>query len=168
MHLALKTSQQRVCSVMLGCVTMVKTWGTHKILILLLLKFGYWCLRHCHWCLCSSDGFLLAHTIAEWSALLMQNIWMKCLHAFGINRHKCKADVSCLCQYSTSLKTDSLITWLILTHISLASHFWDIGKQCRPRSDAAERSVWSGSTLFAHMNFHQKHDKNKKSTPDTP
>ena len=28
-----------------------------------------------------------------------------------------------------------------LTHISLASHFWDIGKQCRPRSDAAERGV---------------------------
>ena len=24
-----------------------------------------------------------------------------------------------------------------LTHISLASHFWDIGKECRPRSDAA-------------------------------
>ena len=28
-----------------------------------------------------------------------------------------------------------------LINISLASHFWDIGKQCRPRSDAAERSV---------------------------
>ena len=27
----------------------------------------------------------------------------------------------------------------ILTHISLASNFWDISKQCRPRSDAAER-----------------------------
>ena len=40
------------------------------------------------------------HTIAEWSTLLKQNIWMKCLHAFGINRHKCKADVSCLCQYT--------------------------------------------------------------------
>ena len=26
-----------------------------------------------------------------------------------------------------------------LTHTSLASHFWDIGKQCRPRSDAADR-----------------------------
>ena len=25
----------------------------------------------------------------------------------------------------------------------------DIGKQCRPRSDAAERGVWSGFTLFA-------------------
>ena len=43
--------------------------------------------------------FCLAHITAEWSTLLKQNIWMKCLHAFGINRHKCKADVSCLCQY---------------------------------------------------------------------
>ena len=25
----------------------------------------------------------------------------------------------------------------MLTHINLASHFWDIGKQYRPRSDAA-------------------------------
>ena len=26
----------------------------------------------------------------------------------------------------------------LLTHISLASFLWDIGKQCRPRSDAVE------------------------------
>ena len=35
------------------------------------------------------------------------------------------------------------------TRLCLASHERDIGKQCRPRSDAAERGVWSGSTLFA-------------------
>ena len=29
----------------------------------------------------------------------------------------------------------------ILTHISPASRKWDIGKQCRPRSDAVECSV---------------------------
>ena len=28
-----------------------------------------------------------------------------------------------------------------LTHISLASFLWDIGKECIPRSDAAERGV---------------------------
>ena len=39
--------------------------------------------------------------------------------------------------------------FLFLTHLSLASHKKDIGKQCKPRSDAAERGVWSGSTLFA-------------------
>ena len=36
-----------------------------------------------------------------------------------------------------------------LTDLCLASHKRDIGKQCKPRSDAAERGVWSGSTLFA-------------------
>ena len=36
-----------------------------------------------------------------------------------------------------------------LTHLSPASHKRDIGKQCRPRSDAEERGVWSESTLFA-------------------
>ena len=35
-----------------------------------------------------------------------------------------------------------------LIHLSPASYKTDIGKQCRPRSDAAERGVWSGSTLF--------------------
>ena len=43
-----------------------------------------------------------------------------------------------------------------LTHISLASFICDIGKQCRPRSDATERGVWLGSTLFAYGNFYQK------------
>ena len=32
----------------------------------------------------------------------------------------------------------------ILTHLCLASPKRDIGEQCRPRSDAAEHSVWSG------------------------
>ena len=36
-----------------------------------------------------------------------------------------------------------------LTHLCLASHKWDIGKQCRPRSDAAECGIWSGPALFA-------------------
>ena len=39
--------------------------------------------------------------------------------------------------------------WLLLTHISPASLFLNVDKQCRPRSDAAERGVWSGSSLFA-------------------
>ena len=38
---------------------------------------------------------------------------------------------------------DNFILFLLLhlTHISLASLFEDIGKQCRARSDAAERGV---------------------------
>ena len=38
---------------------------------------------------------------------------------------------------------------LPLTHLCLASHKRDICKQWRHRSDAAECSVWSGSTLFS-------------------
>ena len=36
-----------------------------------------------------------------------------------------------------------------LTHLSLASLLWDIGKQHSPRCDAAERGVPSGAILFA-------------------
>ena len=39
---------------------------------------------------------------------------------------------------------------MILTHISLASFLWDIGKQNSPRCDAAERGVPSGAVLFAY------------------
>ena len=35
-----------------------------------------------------------------------------------------------------------------LTHIILAVFLCDIGKQCRPRSDAAKRGVLSGYPLF--------------------
>ena len=35
-----------------------------------------------------------------------------------------------------------------LTHLSLASLLWDIGKQNSPRCDAAERGVPSGAILF--------------------
>ena len=48
------------------------------------------------------------------------------------------------------------------THLSLASHKWDIGRQRSPRSDAAERGVWSGSTLFLlSSEISTKHDNNK-------
>ena len=36
-----------------------------------------------------------------------------------------------------------------LTHLCVASHKRDTGKQFKPSSDAAERGVWSGSSLFA-------------------
>ena len=50
-----------------------------------------------------------------------------------------------------------------LTHTSLASHKRDIDKQYKPRSDAAERGVWSGSTLFAlRSDLSTKHDNNNK------
>ena len=48
-----------------------------------------------------------------------------------------------------SYKSTSNVFVLILTHLSLTSHKRDIGKQRRPRSDAAKCGVWLGSTLFA-------------------
>ena len=48
----------------------------------------------------------------------------------------------------------------ILTHLSLASLLWDIGKQHSPRCDAAERGVPSGAILFAYRNFIKKLNKN--------
>ena len=41
----------------------------------------------------------------------------------------------------------------VLTHLSLASLLWDIGKQNSPRCDAAERGVPSGAILFAYRIF---------------
>ena len=43
-----------------------------------------------------------------------------------------------------------------LTHLSLVSLLWDIGKQNSPRCDAAERGVPSGAILFAYRNFIEK------------
>ena len=51
----------------------------------------------------------------------------------------------------------------LLTHLSLASLLWDIGKQNSPRCDAAERGVPSGAILFAYRNFIEKWSKILKS-----
>ena len=44
----------------------------------------------------------------------------------------------------------------------LASELQDLSKQCRPWSDATERGIWSGSTLFAYRNFYLKWNQNEK------
>ena len=55
-----------------------------------------------------------------------------------------------------------------LTHLCLASRKRDIGKQCRPKSDAAEYSIWPGSTLFAlNTGISLKYGNNKNYT-DSP
>ena len=47
----------------------------------------------------------------------------------------------------------------LLNQLNLTAHKRDIDKQYRPRSDAAERGVWSGSTLFAlRSEISTKHD----------
>ena len=50
-----------------------------------------------------------------------------------------------------------------LTHLSLASLLWDIGKQYSPRCDAAEPGVPSGAILFAYRNIIEKWNKILKS-----
>ena len=73
--------------------------------------------------------------------------------------------VSGWCQCHSLVLLEVLLWWTCsqsLIHISMASYFWDIGKQYRPRWDAAERSVLSGSTLFAYRNFFKKWNKNEK------
>ena len=47
-----------------------------------------------------------------------------------------------------------------LTHLSLASLLWDIGKQNSPRCDATKRGVPSAAILFCLEKF--------KITPDAP
>ena len=48
---------------------------------------------------------------------------------------------------------------LPLTHLSLASLLWDIGKQNSPRCDAAERGLPSEAILFAYRIFIEKLNK---------
>ena len=55
-----------------------------------------------------------------------------------------------------------------LTHLSLASLLWDIGKQYSPRCDAAESGVPSGAILFAKRIFIKNLFKKMKITPDAP
>ena len=55
-----------------------------------------------------------------------------------------------------------------LTHLCLASHKMDIGKLCRPRSDATKRGVWSGSTLFALTRGISIYYCTNRNSPDTP
>ena len=49
-----------------------------------------------------------------------------------------------------------------ITHISLVSFLWDIGKENKPRCDASKRGIPSGAILFADMSFIKKLNKNEK------
>ena len=54
------------------------------------------------------------------------------------------------------INTVPILFLIDLTHLSLASLLWDIGKQNSPRCDAAERGVSSGAILFAWRIFIEK------------
>ena len=70
-------------------------------------------------------------------------------------------DIYFICKLNKNIRT------INLTHISLASFLWDIGKQGRSRPDAAELGVWSGSPLFAYRMVFQNLNKNKNYHPVT-
>ena len=55
-----------------------------------------------------------------------------------------------LCSSYLGRVMDQMQYYNSLTHCSRETSKRVIGKQCRPRSDAAERGVWSGSSLFAN------------------
>ena len=61
------------------------------------------------------------------------------------------------------IQSATLLFTAYLSHISLVSFLWDIGKQNRPRCDAAKRGVPSGAILFADMIIIEKLNKNEKS-----
>ena len=80
------------------------------------------------------------------SAGICRLIWALCCLSVG-NKKVC---------YNTML-CGKLLAWFLtllllpsLTHCSHETRKRVIGKQCRPRSDATECSVWSGSPLFAN------------------
>ena len=63
---------------------------------------------------------------------------------------------------NTSFSSIKISLVIQVTHLCLASHKMGIGKQYRPRSDAAERGVWSGSTPFAlNIGISIKYGSNK-------
>ena len=76
---------------------------------------------------------------------------------FGISRKFCLRKYRIfLLPVSIQYPADFILTGILgmqifhcLTHLSLASHLWDIGKQNSPRCDATERGVSSGAILFA-------------------
>ena len=59
-------------------------------------------------------------------------------------------------QSENVLCKDTLSTAVTLRQCLATSLSWDQGKQCRPRSDAAERGVGSGSALFAKSNSYKQ------------
>ena len=63
----------------------------------------------------------------------------------------------------SALKLEFMSLDETLTHLSLASHLWDIGKHYSHRCDAAERGIPSGAILFAYRNFIKKWNKILKS-----
>ena len=55
--------------------------------------------------------------------------------------------------FPSSSSSDNLSIYLFFNPFCAKCHFLELGKQCRPRSDAAEHSIWLGSSLFASFGY---------------
>ena len=72
----------------------------------------------------------------------------------------------CSLNMSISMRNTALKLYIPrqnLTHLSLVSLLWDVGKHHSPRCDAAECGVPSGAILFAQRNFIENLNKILKS-----
>ena len=83
------------------------------------------------------------------------------LHILNLEIHVQGICLKKVRQCSALFRLSSFILYLnvattALTHISMASILWDIGKQYSSRCDAAERGVPSGAILFAQRNLIEK------------
>ena len=84
-----------------------------------------------------------------------------------------RATLSCDSSYLSAARIQighkTAVFWSVKNWICLGKSQWKvrefcfclrvatlIGKQCRPRSDASESGVWSGSSLFANRNIYSK------------
>ena len=78
------------------------------------------------------------------------NTMSKCLGRDISVRQHSKSEHWVPCQ-TTGDMTESLLKATLSPNQTNKNLVWDVCKQCRPRSDAANRGVWSGSTLFAKI-----------------
>ena len=92
--------------------------------------------------------FQIIFTLWLFSQMIFTNVlhsWCKCL-SLEINKSGCYPEI-------------------LLNPYKHSVPFLGNGKRCRPRSDAAERGVWSGSSLFANKNINSKLNKNGHQAP---
>ena len=105
---------------------------------------GSSCGQRTLWSECEDAQADLSLRYAHMSEVIFSRLRLKYLH-ISLRYHTIRYCFTGSAVSRIVLKS-SLSSW---SHIRIASHKKDICKQCRLRSDAAERGVWSGSTLFA-------------------
>ena len=120
--------------------------------------FGYIVFVSCRYNLVPFSCILNASSVQEkWisSVRLELFVYFNCLSF--------PPKISDFCSYLKS----GLQLWIRFNPYTPSIPVLGIGKQCRPRSDAAERGVWSGSSLFANRKSIRNRIKMKTYTRHT-